>query len=418
MKQHILKSLAVIGYLIVTACSNDDNSSGNPSDNPMDGGTQLSNIVLTTLGVDNTLVRIDDTLSWEPLQGSNLEYQLFLGTTPNTLELMTTTNETSYSLTVDLELGTNYFWQVTASEGSEKVGESEVVTFTTEYIAPRILVENTAFSPRRQANTVVFNDKLWHIGGANAENPSGLSEIWSSENGIDWVQEPITGLEFERMRDYITIEFNGRLWLSGQFQLYSSENGVNWNREADPPFVHFGTISMVTFNGELWRFAGFNGTTTGDPTTEDNIYSSTNGTDWALRADPHGFFTESGVSVVVANNLLYGMEQPRIDEVRTTIIWTSTDGVTWEELSRSDLGFFGFRFQMISFRDSFFIVAGGNLNTYYRSQDGITWQPATTREVNTQLFLKNFVELNDTLYAVGGGGVNAGEEGNTVWVFN
>ncbi|MEO0573000.1 MAG: hypothetical protein AAF039_14930 [Bacteroidota bacterium] len=418
MKHYILRLLTILGSLLVMACSNDDNGSSNLPEDPMESEMQLSNIELTTLGVDNTLVRIDDTLVWEPLEGTNLEYQLFLGTTATTMERIATTNETSYALEMDLELGTAYFWQVTAAIDSEVVGESEVASFSTEYIAPRILVENASFSPRRQANTTAFNGRLWHMGGANAENPSGLTEIWSSENGIDWEQEPITGLEFERIRDYIALEFNGRLWLSGQSQLYSSDNGINWTREADPPFVHFGNISMASFNGALWRFAGSNGTITGEPTTEDNIYSSMDGTDWTLRADPHGFFSESNISIVVLRDLLYCIEQTTIDGVSTTVLWTSDDGINWREQSRSNLDSFGSRRQMVVFQNSLFILAGSRLETYYRSSDGIVWEPATTREVNTQLFLKNFAELNDTLYAVGGGGVNAGEEGNTVWIFN
>ncbi len=407
-----------ICFLVVIGCSNDD---GNDVMQADDGGGQempLGSITLNALGVDNTLVRIDDTLTWEPFQGNNIQYQVFLGTSLQNMEEIAQTSDNSFPLATELEVGTDYFWRVTATEGTDMIAESDQGSFKTEYIAPRLLLENAAFSPRRQANTVSFNGRLWHMGGANEANPTGLSEIWSSANGTDWVQEPITGLEAEQIQDYIAVVFNGRLWLSGQSQLYSSPDGINWTRESDPPFRHFGSISMTVFNSRLWRFSGFNGTITGEPTTEDNIYSSANGTDWELGADPHGFFSESRISVVPFNDVLFGMEQNTFDGVSNTVLWTSSTGAAWEEISRSELGFFGFRTQMIAFQNSLIIVAGGNLDTYYRSSDGMVWEPATTRDVNTQLFLKNFAELNGTLYAVGGGGVNSGEEGNAVWVFN
>jgi hypothetical protein len=80
---------------------------------------------------------------------------------------------------------------------------------------------NAAFQPRSDAAMTTLAGKLWVIGGSTYTGyPHGVSEyqndVWSSTDGTTWVRE-MANAPFTRRNLHKIIVFNDRLWLVGGF---------------------------------------------------------------------------------------------------------------------------------------------------------------------------------------------------------
>ncbi len=155
----------------------------------------------------------------------------------------------------------------------------------------------------RNAHTsVVFNGKMWVIGGYRY-NPTGgssyLSDVWSSVDGINWVQAtPLAAWALpgdpEDGRTYHTsVVFGGKMWVIGgtvripmgstyMSDVWSSSDGVTWiSATLTAPWLQRTWHTSFVYDNKMWVVAGFNSSS---PSNNDVWYSS-NGVNW-LPANP------------------------------------------------------------------------------------------------------------------------------------
>ena len=132
-------------------------------------------------------------------------------------------------------------------------------------------------SAREGGGLLVFNSKLWYLGGANSFfTPTDL--VYSSSDGVTWGTE--AALPSPRSYMGATV-FNNKMWLIGgynssnvlQSNVWSSDDGVSWNAVGTLPNALI-LGSLVTFNNKLWHAGGY----TGSPL--DAVYSSADGVSW------------------------------------------------------------------------------------------------------------------------------------------
>ncbi len=124
---------------------------------------------------------------------------------------------------------------------------------------------------RRGSGVVVFDDRIWVIGGENATGE--LADVLSSADGVTWAAEPALPAGNVYMA---TIVYAGRLWAIGGYglpgQVLVTDDGATWTRVGDLPFAaHGGTV--IESAGHLWYLGGHNNATgtytrrPGGPTT-------------------------------------------------------------------------------------------------------------------------------------------------------
>ena len=203
-----------------------------------------------------------------------------------------------------------------------------------------LLTANAPFTTRYQHQVVAFQNKLWVIGGWNElDTANDQLPIWSSVDGINWVNENASPAFSSRAGHTVT-EFAGKLWLingmneveDAQNDIWSSSDGVNWTlEEATNPFPARYEHQVTNFNGALWLIGGSD--INGDMLSD--IWSSADGVNWTLVNDQPAFGPKSNHELIQFDNRLWvlGGVANSWNDVQNDV-WSSSDGYSWTQENR------------------------------------------------------------------------------------
>jgi len=124
----------------------------------------------------------------------------------------------------------------------------------------RRIAEKSPWSARANPSAIVFENKIWLIGGGII-NGQVFNDVWHTEDGMNWKQatdkigaRPIFGGS--------AIVFDGRVWLVGvnrndgfQNAVLVSGDGVNWT-EQTAPWTPRGGVATCVYDGKLFMTGG------------------------------------------------------------------------------------------------------------------------------------------------------------------
>ena len=74
------------------------------------------------------------------------------------------------------------------------------------------VLANAPWTPRQFHNTTVFDNKIWVLAGGDAESQGGLNDVWYSPNGVAWVQ--VLGTPWVARHAASTFVNNNYLWFT------------------------------------------------------------------------------------------------------------------------------------------------------------------------------------------------------------
>ncbi|MFA5112753.1 MAG: hypothetical protein WC529_00470 [Candidatus Margulisiibacteriota bacterium] len=197
-----------------------------------------------------------------------------------------------------------------------------------------------------QHTSVVFDGKMWVIGGRNAVYGQGTSEVWSSTDGATWASESVGSLPFLRQHSSVvyTTGVVPKIWVIGgqnngivTSEIWNSSDGVTWNDMGQANFTPRIQHSSIVFDGKIWAIGGnVKGVTDSDVPTNE-VWSSTDGKAWTEVARSGGtpFFpprighitlSHNGKLWVIggAYNDIAGGKMYLLNDV-----WSSVNGSTW-----------------------------------------------------------------------------------------
>ena len=116
----------------------------------------------------------------------------------------------------------------------------------------------------RNTGAVVFNDRIWVLGGGVIDgerdpNPNAMRELWSSADGIHWDKSPDrTGSVWGGT----PVVFDARLWLIGANRnstfapaLLVTDDGATW-QELTAPWSPRGAPAVWVDQGKLFMTGG------------------------------------------------------------------------------------------------------------------------------------------------------------------
>ena len=125
------------------------------------------------------------------------------------------------------------------------------------------LIATNVFPIRTAAETVVFNNKIYLIGGTNDTN--FLNDIWTTEDGITWTEVTPTGAFVDPIVFHSLNTYDNALWLIGGWSItnqynnhiWYSQDGINWiTYDGEIPFDGLYAHDALVYGDELWIFGG------------------------------------------------------------------------------------------------------------------------------------------------------------------
>jgi uncharacterized protein (TIGR02147 family) len=131
-----------------------------------------------------------------------------------------------------------------------------------------------AHSPRSGHTSVVFDNKMWVIGGYDHFQNKYTNDVWFSSDGETWTQAEYNERFSPRMNHTCTI-YENRMWVIGgenpllssisYSDVWFSSNGIDWTQVTAP--VGIGSRaghSCVVFDEKMWVIGGVNGGASND----------------------------------------------------------------------------------------------------------------------------------------------------------
>jgi len=131
------------------------------------------------------------------------------------------------------------------------------------------VTDHAAFAARDGAGALVFNDRMWLLGGWNPNDRAHFphdcnSEVWSSADGRVWkLEHEQAPWEGRHTAGYVV--HRGRMWIVGgdpiqghyQHDVWSSSDGVCWDQVQDhvpwaPRVLHY----TLAFDDRIWVMGG------------------------------------------------------------------------------------------------------------------------------------------------------------------
>ncbi len=280
------------------------------------------------------------------------------------------------------------------------------------------------FAPNLLSRGVVFRNAIWLLGGSRIEGLD-TNEVWRSSDGLTWSRVATNGQIFAPVDSHRALVFNDRLWVIGGWDfftedggtetfnnsVFSSADGVTWTQHTPsgaifaPRAGHEATV----FNGRMWVTGGTDSTT-----RYDDVWSSADGVNWVLEKDHAAFRPRYGHTVVALNNALWlfaGTDTPAGGtSFGLADVWRSTDGRTWTQLAAPP---FNARLEHTAtvFNGRIYLAAGMSSTDYFTNTkyndvwstvDGVTWQQDTPAAAFSGRNAAVLLNYNNQFYMIGG----------------
>ena len=258
-------------------------------------------------------------------------------------------------------------------------------------------VQETAeanWQARDSQGEVVYNDKLWIMGGWFSSYESCPRDVWSSSDGKSW--ELVQAEAPWKHSDLpMTVVHNDRMWFMGGWyngrlpghepgnEVWSSTDGSAWELATE----HAGwsprlASGIVSFQDRIWITGGIENYFFGDETSPRNdVWSSANGKDWTCATETAEWSPRAYHQSVVFDNKIwvigggnYVPEHHALNDV-----WCSEDGAHWTQVT--DKAPWGPRlwFSSVVYRDHIWVMGGwsepqDNFGDVWYSRNGADWK--------------------------------------------
>jgi len=333
---------------------------------------------------------------------------------PNPVHTFTDTGENIVRLTVTdsrfLSASNTSVIVVTSGDTPSELGRDWVLA-----------KEHADFSDRQGHATVVLNDSLMLIAGMNPNGPGGSwifnNEVWKTDDGITWT--PVTmDAGFPKRAGHESVVFDGRIWVVGGRNgdtlaplndVWYSANGVDWTQAASAaPFDPRWDFGLTVYDGKMWVIGG----SANDGTPVNDVWYSSDGINWTQATANAGFPARMEPSAVVYGGKMWvtgGFDWAQV----FNDVWSSTDGVHWN-LETAHADFPARRYQHAEVLDGKLWVIGGtdmtdSISDVWYSADGRNWTQATPAAAFPPRYAFTTAAFLNRLWVIGG------TTGNDVW---
>ncbi len=256
------------------------------------------------------------------------------------------------------------------------------------------VTDQAGWSPRDSQGEVVYKDRLWIFGGWLDSYTAPPRDVWSSADGKTWqlVQETAPwkhsdlamSLVFDDKMWFMGGWYNGRLeGHSASNKVWSSTDGAQWKQvTAGADWTPRIAAASVVFQGKMWLLGGTENYYFGDSQSlKNDVWYSSDGQHWKQATPDAGWSPRAYHQAVVLNDRIYvfggGNYVPEYHA--TNDVWSSADGVHWQQETDAAPWHPRLWFSSVVYRDRMWVLGGWSNNPstnwgdVWYSQDGKTW---------------------------------------------
>jgi dihydrofolate reductase len=350
---------------------------------------------------------------WDSVTATNY-YEVFRNTTDSNSSLTTAINQPVNTTYTDSGLSadtTYYYWVKACGTGdicSDFSEEASTKTLKGE-LNWTTATDSAAFSARYFHQSVVFDNKMWVIGGN--ESNSRKNDVWSSTNGVTWTTATDSAA-FSPRRSHISVVFDNKMWVIGGRDanllndVWRSTDGVTWTEATDSAaFSPRSDHQAVVFNDgnstKMWVIGG------NDRGLRNDVWSSTNGIIWTTATNLAAFSARVWHQAVVFDKKMWVIGGRNAGRNPLNDVWSSTDGVTWT--TATDSAAFSARYyhQSVVFDNKMWVIGGYDdtntvKNDVWSSADGVTWTKAVASVRFSLRTAHRAVVFDKKMWVIGG----------------
>ena len=205
---------------------------------------------------------------------------------------------------------------------------------------------------RHTAGYVVYKNKMWIVGG-DVNQGHYHYDVWNSTDGETWTHiNKNHTLPWGPRALHYTLVFNDKIWVMGgqtlpQFakeeerfynDIWNTTDGITWKKviPAEPMWTKRGMIGgNVVFKGRMWILGGgtYDTPKTPDRTFYNDVWSSADGIHWTCHVESAPWHLRQYHDVAVFDGNMWVLEG--WNKENRNDVWYSSDGINWTELKNT-----------------------------------------------------------------------------------
>ncbi len=277
-----------------------------------------------------------------------------------------------------------------------------------------------AWSARQDHTSVVFDNKIWILGGLD-NTVTEKNDVWHSSDGITWTQATASAGWSARYA-HISLVYDNKMWVmggrtvAGTFynDVWSSADGITWTQAtASAGWSVRNDLSGLVFNGKMWVLGGNDGST-----QKNDVWSSADGITWTQATASAGWSARANHTTVVFNDgsgeeiwVMGGLG----GSTKYNDVWKSSNGINWSLVTSSSNWSARFVHASVVYGNKMWVLGGNNgnrINDVWHSSDGVSWTQETSNANWSVRHNHSSVVHNNKIWVLGG---SSSSEKNDVW---
>ncbi|MFC1600779.1 cohesin domain-containing protein [Candidatus Sumerlaeota bacterium] len=219
---------------------------------------------------------------------------------------------------------------------------------------------------RGNYSSVVYDGKMWVIGGGIHNQPASTrhNDVWYSDNGTSWT-EATPAAPWSPRGYHTSVVFNDKMWVIGgrddglHNDVWYSEDGTSWTEAtSSAPWAARFCHTSVVHNGKIWVLGGWS---TGS-TYYNDVWYSEDGVDWTEATSAAGWSKRWYHMSVVHNGRIWVTGGGHYtDSTSYNDVWHSQDGANWTMATAAAPWGGRWAHSSVAYDDSIWVIGGGSV---------------------------------------------------------
>lgn len=272
---------------------------------------------------------------------------------------------------------------------------------------------NAQWSSRSRHTSVVFDNKIWVIGGADSIGRK--NDVWFSSNGVNWTRATANA-GWSARYDHASVVFNNMIWVIGGYDgspykndVWYSSDGINWARAtANAGWSARYEHTSVVFDNKIWVIGGADSIG-----RKNDVWFSSDGVNWTRATANAGWLARYDHASVVFDNKMWvigGNNSGGPNDV-----WYSTNGTYWMQATSNAGWPYRDCHTSVAYDNKIWVIGGAYFNDVWYSSNGINWTRATVFAGWTGRSNHTSVVYDNKIWVMGGSLNYSPYRKNDVW---